>query len=380
MTPAITSGQTVIDPSKAKGWLRVQMEPIDVPIDSDDSILFSIVQSSIPGAHGLYYKENGVQKALKYDSSVGRVIMPDQGWDAFPIFVNIAASGLHMKKPVVDINAVHKKVLPKKLISSKSDFEKETLITSPAKKDGYEEVKHYNEVNQINSDKVEQLSIEVTEIKKKNEALEAELKECKNFMAEAKKMFAEFKNKQTIQRQPSFEVDDEKENLVKQIQALKFENDTLKSDLKLNQSKITKLENDVIRKDTAHANNQPKYLYTGETVPQKVEHLLERSPAQLSHLNQHKPRPQLQQYDPYPQEAYYTRPTYEQDELYLKRKQLDYAENKIQSLERELMSSRRQVQQTDSGYSEGFFIKKQPCSNRQKWNLLTTYVLTLESF
>ncbi|KAK0404392.1 hypothetical protein QR680_017436 [Steinernema hermaphroditum] len=72
-------------------WLRVRTEDVDVPVEAaDGAVVFSSVQSAIPGAHGLYYRENGVKKALKYDSLTGKVSMPASGWDAHPIFVEIA--------------------------------------------------------------------------------------------------------------------------------------------------------------------------------------------------------------------------------------------------------------------------------------------------
>lgn len=46
-------------------YTRVFVEPIDVPLEADSSILLSTIQSSIPGAHGLYYRENGSKIGLR---------------------------------------------------------------------------------------------------------------------------------------------------------------------------------------------------------------------------------------------------------------------------------------------------------------------------
>ena len=49
-------------------YTRVFVEPIDVPLETDNSILLSTIQSSIPGAHGVYYRENGYKIGLRYTS------------------------------------------------------------------------------------------------------------------------------------------------------------------------------------------------------------------------------------------------------------------------------------------------------------------------
>lgn len=47
------------------GWVRIELEPVNVPLEQDESILLSAIQSVIPGAHGLYYKDEDCKKALK---------------------------------------------------------------------------------------------------------------------------------------------------------------------------------------------------------------------------------------------------------------------------------------------------------------------------
>uniref|UniRef100_A0A1I8AMH5 5'-AMP-activated protein kinase subunit beta-1 n=1 Tax=Steinernema glaseri TaxID=37863 RepID=A0A1I8AMH5_9BILA len=91
-------------------WLRVRTEEVDVPVEAaDGSIVFSSVQSAIPGAHGLYYRDNGVKKALKYDSLTGKVSMPACGWDAYPVYVEIAhAHGCKSKGHLANYEAATK--------------------------------------------------------------------------------------------------------------------------------------------------------------------------------------------------------------------------------------------------------------------------------
>ncbi|GMR31630.1 hypothetical protein PMAYCL1PPCAC_01825 [Pristionchus mayeri] len=76
----------------AKGWLRLLIESVDVPLDHKEPhrLLFSTVQSLIPGAHGLYYRgADGARKALTFDGA-GNVNAPDNGWDEQNIFVHLA--------------------------------------------------------------------------------------------------------------------------------------------------------------------------------------------------------------------------------------------------------------------------------------------------
>ncbi|VDL74296.1 unnamed protein product [Nippostrongylus brasiliensis] len=55
----------VINPL-SKNWVRLQIEPVEVAAD-DSGIIFSSVQSVVPGAHGLYYREHGQRRPLEYD-------------------------------------------------------------------------------------------------------------------------------------------------------------------------------------------------------------------------------------------------------------------------------------------------------------------------
>ncbi|VDN45345.1 unnamed protein product, partial [Gongylonema pulchrum] len=69
------------------GWTRLELEPVEVPLEQDGSVLLSAVQSVIPGAHGLYYKDGHSKRALKYDGSTGRISKGAPGWDTKPIYV-----------------------------------------------------------------------------------------------------------------------------------------------------------------------------------------------------------------------------------------------------------------------------------------------------
>uniref|UniRef100_A0A8R1TPX8 TDP43_N domain-containing protein n=1 Tax=Onchocerca volvulus TaxID=6282 RepID=A0A8R1TPX8_ONCVO len=63
------------------------MEPVNIPLEQNESILLSSVQSVIPGAHGLYYKEDNRKRALKYDSTTGCILKGPPGWNSKPIYV-----------------------------------------------------------------------------------------------------------------------------------------------------------------------------------------------------------------------------------------------------------------------------------------------------
>ncbi|CAI4225694.1 unnamed protein product [Auanema sp. JU1783] len=79
----------------SKGWVKLQIEPVEVTIDNEESLLFSTVQSIVPGAHGLYYRENGQRKALGFDTTTGRVFAPTDGWQAQDIYVHLAHGTRH---------------------------------------------------------------------------------------------------------------------------------------------------------------------------------------------------------------------------------------------------------------------------------------------
>uniref|UniRef100_A0A9J2PVI7 TAR DNA-binding protein 43 N-terminal domain-containing protein n=1 Tax=Ascaris lumbricoides TaxID=6252 RepID=A0A9J2PVI7_ASCLU len=56
-----------VDGDPPTGWVRLQLEPVDVPLEADESLLLSTVQSAIPGAHGLYYKEGSTHTVDIYN-------------------------------------------------------------------------------------------------------------------------------------------------------------------------------------------------------------------------------------------------------------------------------------------------------------------------
>jgi hypothetical protein len=41
------------------------MEPVEAPLEKDGTLLMSTLQAAVPGAHGLYFCENGKKIALR---------------------------------------------------------------------------------------------------------------------------------------------------------------------------------------------------------------------------------------------------------------------------------------------------------------------------
>ncbi|KAK5968373.1 hypothetical protein GCK32_004536 [Trichostrongylus colubriformis] len=83
----------VINPL-SKTWVRLQIEPVEVPID-ESGMIFSSVQSVVPGAHGLYYRENGQRRPLDYDTNTGKILAPPTGWNAQQIYIHLAHGSKH---------------------------------------------------------------------------------------------------------------------------------------------------------------------------------------------------------------------------------------------------------------------------------------------
>ncbi|WKY15332.1 hypothetical protein Q1695_000652 [Nippostrongylus brasiliensis] len=83
----------VINPL-SKNWVRLQIEPVEVAAD-DSGIIFSSVQSVVPGAHGLYYREHGQRRPLDYDTNTGRVLAPPNGWNTQNIYIHLAHGSKH---------------------------------------------------------------------------------------------------------------------------------------------------------------------------------------------------------------------------------------------------------------------------------------------
>ncbi|XGW35284.1 hypothetical protein V3C99_018917 [Haemonchus contortus] len=83
----------VINPL-SKTWVRLQIEPVEVATD-ETGIVFSSVQSVVPGAHGLYYRENGQRRPLDYDTTTGRILAPPTGWNAQNIYIHLAHGSKH---------------------------------------------------------------------------------------------------------------------------------------------------------------------------------------------------------------------------------------------------------------------------------------------
>uniref|UniRef100_A0A0K0EZR6 AMPK1_CBM domain-containing protein n=1 Tax=Strongyloides venezuelensis TaxID=75913 RepID=A0A0K0EZR6_STRVS len=430
-------GVTNISEGPPKGWLRIQMEPIDIPLEGDESILFSIVQSSIPGAHGLYYKENGIQKALKYDSSSGRIHKPSQGWDSFPIYVNIAhgcrpygkkadayttaterfeksvelvqkmlaaSGGIYGKKGKgldnLAVGAIlREKGLLKKSIPKEDTFEKDII-----KK---EEVSKKESVKKDDGE-MKKLENEINDLKNNNIKLEKELKECKDWMIEAKKMFNDlrattpYSEKEHISEASYESQTNTLENMDSskilseshETKALQFENDTLKQELTMAEQKITELQEEIAKKDFAMNSNRfnsshphPTNLYTNQQHSQQQN----QSPFfQQSSQNFYPPLMNCRGIGNhccgnygggYP--SYLDNPLYRapyEEELNLKRKQLELADNRIQTLEAELDFEKKRIEKNDTNLRHSFLIKKQPCGLRNKNDILTTDFLVKNGY
>ncbi|CAJ0573886.1 unnamed protein product, partial [Mesorhabditis spiculigera] len=87
---------TPVDENRVNhGWVNLLIESVDVPLDGDGSLLFSTVQSLIPGAHGLYFRDNGQRRALNLDASSGKVLSPLDGWGRQDVYVHLAHGHRH---------------------------------------------------------------------------------------------------------------------------------------------------------------------------------------------------------------------------------------------------------------------------------------------
>lgn len=57
-------GNTTFNKFFVSDWVRLEIEPVQVSHDQDATLNFATVQSVVPGAHGLYYRDDGERKAL----------------------------------------------------------------------------------------------------------------------------------------------------------------------------------------------------------------------------------------------------------------------------------------------------------------------------
>ncbi|CEF62649.1 Immunoglobulin E-set domain-containing protein [Strongyloides ratti] len=425
-------GMTNINDGPPKGWIRIQMEPIDVPLEADGSILFSIIQSSIPGAHSLYYKENGVQKALKYDSTNGRVCKPYQGWDSNPIFVNIAhgcrpygkkvdaytvaterfeksvelvqkmLAGSYGKKSKGLDNLPVGVLLREKGLLKKGIPKEETIEKDIVMKD--ENIK--KEITKVEDGQMKKLENEINELKKSNVTLEKELKECKEWMMEAKKIVTELReNTSRPEKECTSEVGCQSQvntlenidsskvlNESHETKALQFENDTLKQELAMAEQKITELQEEISKKDFTMNDNRykssqihPTNLYTNQpNLPHNHQQF--NSCYQQNSHHFYQPPMNCRGFignccNGYP--SYLDNPLYKapyEEELNLKRKQLELADNKIQTLEAELEFEKKRIEKNDVNLRHGFLIKKQPCGLRNINDILTTDFLAKNGY
>uniref|UniRef100_A0AAF5CQ76 5'-AMP-activated protein kinase subunit beta-1 n=1 Tax=Strongyloides stercoralis TaxID=6248 RepID=A0AAF5CQ76_STRER len=427
-------GMTNIDDGPPKGWVRIQMEPIDVPLEGDGSILFSSIQSSIPGAHSLYYKENGIQKALKFDSSNGRICKPFQGWDSLPIFVNIAHGCQPYGKKVDSYTAAVEKFeksveLVQKMIAGtygkKSKGldsltvgallrDKGLLKKGLLKEESIEKeivMKEENlkkELPKSDDGQMKKIENEMNELKKSNNTLVKELNECKEWMMEAKKIINGLREATPLSEKKStsdmsyesqtntLENMDSSKILSDshETKALQFENDTLRQELVMAEQKIAELQDEISKKDFTMNNNrfksphfQPTNLYTNQ--PNSPHNHQQYNPF-CQHNNQHfhlPPQPMSCRGSGsccnmgYP--SYLDNPLYKapyEEELNLKRKQLELADNRIHTLEEELELEKKRIEKNDSNLRHGFLIRKQPCGLRNTNDILITDFLVRNNY
>ncbi|CAI5456078.1 unnamed protein product [Caenorhabditis angaria] len=85
---------TAVDIPKTN-WVRLEIEPVQVNYDADTTLNFATVQSVVPGAHGLYYRDSGERKALLFDNNTGKVYPPPSGWESSPIYIHLAHGHKH---------------------------------------------------------------------------------------------------------------------------------------------------------------------------------------------------------------------------------------------------------------------------------------------
>lgn len=187
----------VINPL-SKTWVRLQIEPVEVAID-DSGMAFASVQSVVPGAHGLYYRENGQRRPLDYDTSTGKILAPVNGWTAQNIYIHLAHGSKHgshyadytkaSQQFEKNVTAVQKLIAAAGLTygfkAPKAEKTTRTSSRSRGVKSGFEaqpenvhisdEASDNNTVNQL----VEQKNREIEKLLDTNEELKLRLKELK---------------------------------------------------------------------------------------------------------------------------------------------------------------------------------------------------------
>ncbi|MFH4975561.1 hypothetical protein AB6A40_002270 [Gnathostoma spinigerum] len=69
-----------------KRTLRIYVQPVDVELEDDDSLLITALQSALPGASGLYYG-NECKTVVKFDGK--KLLPPADGWKERQYFVTL---------------------------------------------------------------------------------------------------------------------------------------------------------------------------------------------------------------------------------------------------------------------------------------------------
>ncbi|PAV78953.1 hypothetical protein WR25_10297, partial [Diploscapter pachys] len=76
-------------------YTTLEVESVQVSVEADNSINFSSLQSIVPAAHGLYWKDNGQKRALEVDATTGKIHAPSEGWAAQPVYIYLAHGHRH---------------------------------------------------------------------------------------------------------------------------------------------------------------------------------------------------------------------------------------------------------------------------------------------
>ncbi|CAD6189398.1 unnamed protein product [Caenorhabditis auriculariae] len=256
-------------------WVRLELETVQVNLDNDTSLNFATVQSVVPGAHGLYYREDGERKALPFDTNTGKVLPPTSGWEAQPIYIHLAHGsrhGVHFsdyskanQQFEKNISAVQKLFAIAGMGGHRQSKIEKPRARSQSKKgpkSGYEaqpENVHISDESDNVGLLIEQKDKQVEKLVHKNAELKLRLKETRHDLQEALQKLKEYENKAAqgprspvseTENVQKTEVPDNSEheetvrNLTQRIETLKRENEEKRShDFKEKDEEINNLHN-----------------------------------------------------------------------------------------------------------------------------------------
>jgi chromosome segregation ATPase len=89
--------------------VRVVAEAVELPLETDGTLLFSTLQAQFAGAAGLYYTTGGNQRrAVKYNASTGLLLPPPDGWADRNYSVSYFNVGAPGKAPCLGVQAFDK--------------------------------------------------------------------------------------------------------------------------------------------------------------------------------------------------------------------------------------------------------------------------------